>query len=123
MEQKLAFGPAPSRRLGRSLGINNIPPKVRTYSCGYCQLGRTLKMQVERQPFYEPEQILEAVQAKVACALSTGERIDYLTFVPDGEPTLDLNLGRTIELLRPLGIPIAVITSATLLWREDIRAE
>jgi wyosine [tRNA(Phe)-imidazoG37] synthetase (radical SAM superfamily) len=24
----ITFGPVPSRRLGRSLGINNIPPKV-----------------------------------------------------------------------------------------------
>jgi wyosine [tRNA(Phe)-imidazoG37] synthetase (radical SAM superfamily) len=48
--------------------------------------------------------------------------VDYLTFVPDGEPGLDVNLGRSIELLRPLGIPIAVISNASLLWREDVRA-
>jgi len=48
----IAFGPVPSRRLGRSLGINSIPPKVCTYSCVYCQLGRTIKMRVERGPFY-----------------------------------------------------------------------
>jgi len=51
-----------------------------------------------------------------------GSPIDYLTIVPDGEPTLDLNLGETIEALRDFGIPIAVITNATLLWREEIRA-
>ena len=51
----IAFGPVPSRRLGRSLGINNIPPKICTYSCVYCQLGRTPKMQVERQAFYDPQ--------------------------------------------------------------------
>lgn len=117
----IAFGPVPSRRLGRSLGINNIPPKVCSYSCIYCQLGRTLKMQVERQAFYEPEQILKAVQEKVNRVKAAGETISYLTFVPDGEPTLDLNLGREIELLRPLGIPIAVITNASLIWREDVQ--
>ncbi len=121
MEQKLAFGPVPSRRLGRSLGINNIPPKVCTYACVYCQLGRTLKMQVERQAFYEPGEILKAVQQKVNSVQAAGETIDYLTFVPDGEPTLDLNLGREIELLRSLGIPIAVITNASLIWRVDVR--
>lgn len=46
----ITFGPIPSRRLGRSLGINNIPPKICSYSCVYCQLGRTLKLQAER-PF------------------------------------------------------------------------
>ncbi|NTU85068.1 MAG: radical SAM protein [Chloroflexales bacterium] len=52
-----------------------------------------------------------------------GQAIDYLTFVPDGEPTLDRNLGRTIALLRPLGYPIAVITNASLIWHRDVRDE
>jgi wyosine [tRNA(Phe)-imidazoG37] synthetase (radical SAM superfamily) len=119
----IAFGPVPSRRLGRSLGINNIPPKVCTYSCVYCQLGRTIKMQAERRAFYEPSEILQDVQHKVEKAKEVGESVDYLTFVPDGEPTLDLNLGREIELLRSLGIPIAVITNASLIWREDVRED
>ena len=117
----IAFGPVPSRRLGRSLGINNIPPKVCTYSCAYCQLGRTIKMQVDRRAFYQPEEILKDVEEKVESARKVRESIDYLTFVPDGEPTLDVNLGREIELLKPLGIKIAVITNASLIGREDVR--
>jgi len=99
----IAFGPVPSRRLGRSLGINNIPPKNCTYSCVYCQLGRTKEMQVKRRAFYEPKEILRAVQEKVGKARESGESIDYLTFVADGEPTLDVNLGREIEFLMPCG--------------------
>ncbi len=118
----IAFGPVPSRRLGRSLGVNNIPPKICTYSCVYCQLGRTIKMQVERQPFYEPEQVAQVVGEKVAQARAAGEPVDYLTFVPDGEPTLDVNLGREIESLRPLGVKIAVITNSSLVWHADVRA-
>ena len=117
----IAFGPVPSRRLGRSLGVNNIPPKVCTYSCVYCQLGRTIKMQVDRRAFYQPEEILKDVEEKVESARKVRESIDYLTFVPDGEPTLDVNLGREIELLKPLGIKIAVITNASLIGREDVR--
>jgi wyosine [tRNA(Phe)-imidazoG37] synthetase (radical SAM superfamily) len=49
------------------------------------------------------------------------EKIDYLTFVPEGEPTLDANLGQEIDLLRPLGINIAVISNASLIWRKDVR--
>lgn len=56
-EKLIAFGPVPSRRLGQSLGINNIPPKICTYSCIYCQLGRTLNIQVEREAFYKIEEI------------------------------------------------------------------
>ena len=119
----IAFGPVPSRRLGRSLGINNIPPKVCTYSCAYCQLGRTRKMQVDRCAFYQPDEILKDVERRVESAREVEESIDYLTFVPDGEPTLDVNLGREIELLKPLGIKIAVITNASLIWREDVRED
>lgn len=118
----LVFGPVPSRRLGRSMGINNIPPKICTYSCVYCQLGRTLKLQSARRAFYEPEEILREVRDKVEKARMAGESVDYLTFVPDGEPTLDIHLGAEIALLKPLGIKIAVITNSSLLWREEVRA-
>ena len=117
----IVFGPVPSRRLGRSLGVNNIPPKRCTYSCVYCQIGRTTQMRVERSAFYEPEQVLAAVQTRVAQADQAGERIDYLTFVPDGEPTLDIHLGRTIMMLKSLSLPVAVITNGALLWQEDVR--
>jgi wyosine [tRNA(Phe)-imidazoG37] synthetase (radical SAM superfamily) len=119
----ITFGPIPSRRLGRSLGINNIPPKVCSYSCVYCQVGRTMKMQIDRQAFYEPEELLEDVEKKITEVQEAGELIDYLTFVPDGEPSLDVNLGREIDLLKPLGFKIAVITNASLIWREDVRSE
>ena len=118
----IAFGPVPSRRLGRSLGVNTIPPKICTYSCAYCQLGRTLKLQARRQAFYKPEAVVAAVQDKVTKARHAGETIDYLTFVPDGEPTLDINLGSEVELLKDLNLPIAVITNASLIWRQDVRA-
>ena len=118
----IAFGPVPSRRLGRSLGINNIPPKSCSYSCLYCQVGATKGQKITPQAFYTPEEILQQVGEQLKKVDSTIEAVDYLTFVPDGEPTLDINLGKTIELLRPLNIPIAVITNASLLWNEDVRA-
>lgn len=117
----ITFGPVPSRRLGRSLGINNIPPKACTYSCVYCQLGPTARTQTEPRAFYRPEAIFAEVEASINAAARAGEHIDYLTFVPDGEPTLDVNLGTTIQLLRPLGLKIAVISNASLMWREDVR--
>ena len=119
----IIYGPVPSRRLGHSLGINNIPPKMCSYSCIYCQLGKTVNMQVERQTFYEPSEIAHSVREKVKQVRERGEPIDYLTFVPDGEPTLDANLGKEIELLNSLDIKIAVITNASLIWREDVRQD
>ncbi|MDY0096053.1 MAG: radical SAM protein, partial [Candidatus Vecturithrix sp.] len=119
--QHIAFGPVPSRRLGQSLGINNIPPKTCSYSCVYCQLGRTLKMQITREVFYDPDEIFREVEQKVEQSREKGEAIDYLTYVADGEPTLDLQLDREIKLLRDLGCQIAVITNASLLWMLDVR--
>lgn len=117
------FGPVPSRRLGRSLGINNIPPKICSYACVYCQLGRTLQIQTERAAFYDPALLADEVSKKLEATCVAGEEVDFLSLVPDGEPTLDENLGRLIELLRPLGTKIAVITNSSLLWRPDVRDE
>lgn len=119
----IIFGPVPSRRLGRSLGINNIPAKVCSYSCVYCQLGRTIKTCIERRAFYDPEQIFKNVKERIGEAKAKDEKIDYLTFVPDGEPTLDVNLGREMELLKALNRPIAILTNASLLWRADVKED
>ncbi len=117
----ITFGPVPSRRLGRSLGINNIPPKVCSYSCVYCQVGKTLQMETEPRDFYRPEEIQMEVAARLDALSVKGGTVDYLTIVPDGEPTLDRNLGKTIELLRPLGSKIAVISNGSLLWQPKVR--
>lgn len=116
----IAFGPVPSRRLGRSLGINNIPPKHCSYACIYCQVGCTTTQEIKRHSFLPPETIRQAVEKHLA---GLNEPVDYLSFVPDGEPTLDIHLGRAIELLRVFNIPVAVITNASLIWRPDVRAD
>ncbi len=112
------FGPVPSRRLGQSLGVNNVPAKTCTYSCVYCQLGAA-PQQLKRQTFYEPEVIAAAVRKAVEAHPDVD--VDYITFVPDGEPTLDRQLGTTIRLLRPIGIPVAVISNGSLLWQKAVR--
>ena len=118
-----AFGPIPSRRLGHSLGINNIPPKFCTYSCVYCQIGRTEQLHCERQAFYRADDLAREVKEKVNEVKKREATIDYLSFVPDGEPTLDINLGKYIELIRPLDIKIAVITNGSLLNLKDVRED
>ncbi len=122
-EFRYSFGPVPSRRLGKSLGINNIPAKECTYSCVYCQVGRTARMEVDRRFFHDPVDIFRDVGDQVARARSASERVDYLAFVPDGEPTLDANLGEEILLLRDFGVPVGVITNGSLLFRDDVRED
>lgn len=118
----IVFGPVPSRRLGQSLGINNIPPKNCSYSCVYCQVGRTITHSIELQEFHPVEEVVSEVSGRVREIREGGESVDFLTFVPDGEPTLDVHLGEAIDGLRGLGAPIAVISNGSLLWREEVRA-
>ncbi|NJD19056.1 MAG: radical SAM protein [Gemmatimonadetes bacterium] len=117
----ITFGPLPSRRFGRSLGVNNLKPKVCTYSCAYCQLGFTVWMGTERRPFHGSEAVARAVRRRVDEARRSGEHIDHIVFVPGGESTLDEGLGRAIHVVRPLGIPVAVVTNGSLLTTGEVR--
>lgn len=117
----ITFGPVPSRRLGRSLGINNIPSsKICSYSCVYCQVGATKTHTNQRCACYQPEDICHAVEQHLK-KLQPSEMPDYLTFVANGEPTLDINLAASISKLKPFGIPIAVISNASLLSNPNVR--
>ncbi len=115
---RFVYGPVPSRRLGRSLGVNPIPFKTCNYSCVYCQLGRTLHLTNRRQDFFRKEEILDEIL--YAVEVNRG-KIDYVTFVGEGEPTLNKNLGWLVRRARETGIPVAVITNGALLYREDVR--
>jgi len=117
----IAFGPIPSRRLGKSLGINNIVShKVCSYSCVYCQIGDTKNKTIVRQNFYEPEKLVVDVENHLK-KLDKDHTPDFLTFVANGEPTLDINLGSEIKLLKKFGIPIAVITNSSLIHDEAVQ--
>lgn len=117
------FGPVPSRRLGRSLGVNNIPPKVCSYSCVYCQLGRAIEMTAERRAFFDPAELAAEARRHLEAARARGEEVDYLTIVPDGEPTLDANLGALVSKVGELGVPVALITNSSLLADPSVRED
>lgn len=80
-------------------------------------------MEDERISFYEPEEIVKEVEGKLERTREIGQAVDYLTFVADGEPSLDCNLGRAIELIQPLGIKIAVITNGSLMPLGGVRED
>ncbi len=119
----ITFGPVPSRRLGNSLGINNIPPKHCSYACVYCQAGKTDAMEIKRRTFYKPEEVIQAAASRIAQVQEQGDKIDYVTFVPDGEPTLDIHLGEEIEAIQNMGYPVAVISNASLITDRQVRLE
>lgn len=112
------FGPVPSRRLGRSLGIDLVPFKTCSYDCIYCQLGRTTDLTVDRREYVPLEKVLADVRA------SLSRRPDYITLSGSGEPTLYSRLGELIAGIREMtDIPVAVLTNGSLLNRPEIRRE
>jgi wyosine [tRNA(Phe)-imidazoG37] synthetase (radical SAM superfamily) len=86
-------------------------------------VGATDRLQVTRENYFPPAQIRAEVEVKLAQVRAGGDRVDYLTFVPDGEPTLDVALGDSIDLLKPLGERIAVITNGSLLTDPTVQAD
>lgn len=117
----IVFGPVLTRRLGWSLGVNNIRPKTCSYSCVYCQVGRTTRARVTPEIWLDPAAVGEAVQARVGECRAAREQIDAITFVPDGEPTLDAQLGASIRSVRGEGPLVAVISNGSLLARRSVR--
>jgi wyosine [tRNA(Phe)-imidazoG37] synthetase (radical SAM superfamily) len=120
---KTVFGPVPSRRLGFSLGINNMKCKMCTYDCVYCQVGRTPCLSTCRGSCLSPYELFCVVRKKLELLKVQHVPIDYITFVPNGEPTLDSNLAKEILLLRELGHKIAVFTNSSLVWNDRVQED
>ncbi len=111
------FGPVPSRRLGRSLGVDLVPFKVCTYDCIYCQLGRTTCKTTERKEWVP----LNEVCASLRDALDT--KPDFITLSGSGEPTLFSRPGELIRSIKDLtDVPVAVLTNGSLLSVPEVRA-
>ena len=119
---KYVFGPVPSRRLGKSLGIDPIPLKTCNWNCVYCQLGRSVPLKLERAEYVPRQELLTEVKQTLA-ALGPGE-VDWVTFVGSGEPTLHASLGWMIRQVKKItDLPVAVITNGSLLHLPEVREE
>jgi wyosine [tRNA(Phe)-imidazoG37] synthetase (radical SAM superfamily) len=112
------YGPVPSRRLGRSLGVDIVPFKTCTYDCIYCQLGRTTQETVRRSPLAPVKDVIHEVQD----ALKRMPRPDYVTVSGSGEPTLHSELSEIISRVKSLtDVPVAIITNGSLFFQEEVR--
>jgi wyosine [tRNA(Phe)-imidazoG37] synthetase (radical SAM superfamily) len=118
---KYIFGPVPSRRLGRSLGVDLVPYKTCTFDCIYCDLGRTTRKTVSRQSYAPPEEI----QGELELHLSVlDKKPDYITLSGSGEPTLNTDIGEIIERIKEItSIPVAVLTNSSLLSLKEVRRD
>jgi wyosine [tRNA(Phe)-imidazoG37] synthetase (radical SAM superfamily) len=117
---RYVYGPVPSRRLGRSLGVDLVPFKVCSYDCVYCQLGRTTTKTVERKDWVPLEDVLEELRGELASSAPC----DFIGLAGSGEPTLHSGIGEAIRAIREMTrIPVAVLTNGSLLWRDDVQED
>lgn len=118
---KYVFGPVPSRRLGRSLGVDLVPYKTCTFDCIYCDLGRTTRKTITRQSYVPPEQI----QGELELYLSVlHKRSDFITLSGSGEPTLNINIREIIRRIKEItSTPVAVLTNSSLLSLNEVRMD
>lgn len=117
---KTVFGPVPSRRLGRSLGIDVIPSKTCSYDCVYCESGRTTHLTLKRRVFVPPDRVMADLEDYFK---SHPGGADVLTFSSAGEPTLYEPLGELIRDLKKCypRLPLVVLTNGSLLWDPQVR--
>jgi wyosine [tRNA(Phe)-imidazoG37] synthetase (radical SAM superfamily) len=116
------FGPVPSRRLGRSLGIDPLGSKTCSWNCVYCQLGRTTTLTTERREHVPTATVLEEVRTRLEAHEPAA--IDWVSFVGSGETTLALNLGPLVRGVKALTtVPVAVLTNGSLLHRRDVQED
>jgi wyosine [tRNA(Phe)-imidazoG37] synthetase (radical SAM superfamily) len=118
---KYLYGPVPSRRLGRSLGIDLVPHKICTYDCIYCQIGNTTEKTPVRKEYAPVRGILEEVSSFLKGETSS---VDHLSLSGSGEPTLHSQIRSVIKGIKAISsIPIAVITNGSLLCDKEVRED
>ena len=119
LKPKYIFGPVPSRRLGRSLGVDLVPYKTCTFDCIYCDLGRTTRKTLSRQSYVSPKEIQGELEL---CLPVLEKRPDYVTLSGSGEPTLNTSIGEIIQRIKEItSTPVAVLTNSSLLSLDEVR--
>jgi len=115
-QQQCVFGPVPSRRLGRSLGVDLVPYKTCSYDCIYCQLGRTTNKTVQKKEWFPLVKIIKQLKDKLYL------KPDYITLSGSGEPTLYLRCQELIYKIKEItNTPVAILTNGSLLWLKEVR--
>ena len=87
---KYVFGPVASRRLGRSLGVDLVRPKICSLNCIYCEAGATTELTLKRDEYVPAEDVLAELESFFAVNHAP---IDWITFSGAGEPLLNSSFG------------------------------
>ncbi|MCF7863330.1 MAG: radical SAM protein [Kiritimatiellales bacterium] len=114
------FGPVPSRRLGRSLGVDLIPFKTCTMNCTFCQLGETPCAVSERGDYVPMQDVL----AELERWKKTGGQADHITLAGSGEPTLHIHFGDVFRWVKAnTAIKSVLLSNGSLFHFPEVRAE
>jgi wyosine [tRNA(Phe)-imidazoG37] synthetase (radical SAM superfamily) len=117
----ILFGPVPSRRLGRSLGVDLVPYKTCSFDCVYCELGPTTCLTKKRQSYMSTDLIINELEERLRQLKGD---LDYITLAGSGEPTLNSDIGGLIEKIKRLTrCPVALLTNSSLLSEKTVRDE
>lgn len=113
------YGPVQSWRYGRSLGVDPIGlTSACSFDCVYCQLGDIEKSACDRKIFVPTQRVLTDLEAFIPWD------VDVITISGSGEPTLALNLGELITVLkRVTHRPVGVLTNGSLLTDRTVQDE
>jgi wyosine [tRNA(Phe)-imidazoG37] synthetase (radical SAM superfamily) len=112
------FGPVPSRRFGRSLGVDLTPRKTCTFDCVFCQLGQTTDKTLAREEYVPTESVLAELEAWI----KENGNADYITLSGSGEPTLHSGFGAVLRFIRShSSIPAVLLTNGTLLHLPEVQ--
>jgi len=115
----LFYGPVLSRRFGYSLGIDLVPFKVCVYDCIYCQLGRTTDKTIKRKKYINID--LKEFEEELIRRVDGSPYLNYITFSGSGEPTLNSDIGKFIDIIKKNSdIPVVVLTSGGTLEASGV---
>ncbi|KMY66588.1 hypothetical protein AAU61_15750 [Desulfocarbo indianensis] len=115
------FGPVPSRRLGLSLGVDLLRPKICTLDCVYCELGPTTRRTLQRGRYRDAREVLAALERRLA---ELDYPPDFITLAGSGEPTLHQDLGLVLREIKKLSpSQVSVLTNGTLCTDPGVRQE
>jgi wyosine [tRNA(Phe)-imidazoG37] synthetase (radical SAM superfamily) len=133
LQRGVLYGPVQSRRLGRSLGINLLPPEIKvcSFDCRYCQYAwtgmQTLDPKLFRAFVPTRAEVAQALRHRLTELRTAGKPPENITFSGNGEATLHpefSEIARDVVALRDELAPAcrtAILSNSTTLLDEAVR--
>ena len=125
----IVFGPVTSRRGGRSLGVNILPPgkKVCSFDCAYCMLGKTqthsgkevgswASIDLIEEGLLEASEFLRKIKIEIESIALTG----------NGEPTLNPQFFEIVERVLEVrdnvfsDVPVVIYTNSSMVCERSV---